>query len=144
MIANAGNVFGTFEPLALSLKVIGFLPIFWHGSCTTRQRVLNVIVLVWNIMLSLAFAYCVQSSFILQDSSKREFVVLVSSNWVLLVVCYGTPLVLIVAGFVLADRLHQIMLLIYQCDLKVTVTFVLFHKLKLTFESISAHQTAPQ
>lgn len=134
MVANARNVFDTFEPLALSLKVIGFLPLFWHESCTTRQRVLNVIIMAWNIVLSLALAYCVQSSFTLQGSSNREFVELVSNNCVLLVVCYGTPLSLIVAGFVLADRLHQIMLQVYQCDLKVRASFVLFLYLKLMFE----------
>lgn len=121
MVASVSNVFDAFEPLALFLKIIGFLPIFWHENCTTRQRVLNVIILAFNVVLSLAVAYCIVSSFIYNDN--QEFIILVSKNCALLVLCYGTPMILIVTGFVLAGPLNRILLQVYLCDVKARVAF---------------------
>lgn len=123
MVASASNVFDTFEPLAMFLKIIGFLPIFWHENCTTRQRVMNAIGLVLNVALSFAVAYCIVSSFITHGSRHQEFIILVSNNCALLVLSYGTPVVLIITGFVLADPLKRTFLQVYQCDVKARMVF---------------------
>lgn len=127
MVSKVNNVFDTVEPLAIFLKIIGFLPIFWHQRCSIRQHVCNAIVCILNVVLSLAVAYRVVASFIFDDSLKQDFVALVSNNCLLLVLFYGYPIILIVAGFLLSNRFKLIIVEVYECDLKVRGFVVVVH-----------------